>query len=79
MHATAENVPISEVQFWLNHTTCDNSTSLREREDVNVLEVDSYSIQFNLTRRLEGFYTCGKRVGENCVMSTERPLICKYI
>ena len=76
--ATAENVPISEVQFWLNYTTCDNSTSLREREDVNVVEVDSYSIQFNLTRPLEGYYTCGKRVGENCVMSTERPLICKY-
>ena len=76
--ATAENVPISEVQFWLNYTTCDNSTSLREREDINVIEVDSYSIQFNLTRRLEGYYTCGKRVGENCVMSTKKPLICKY-
>ena len=34
--ATAENVPISEVHFWLNYTTCDNSTSLQEREDVNV-------------------------------------------
>jgi hypothetical protein len=77
---TAENVAISEVQFWLNYTTCNSTTSLRERGDVNVLEVDSYSIKFNLTRNLEGYYTCGKQVGdsENCVMSTERELICKY-
>ena len=71
---TAENIPISEVQFWLNYTTCNNISSLREREDVNVLEVDSYSIKFNLTRSLEGYYTCGK----NCIISTERELICKY-
>jgi hypothetical protein len=77
---TAENVPISEVQFWLNYTSCSSTSSLREREDINVLEVDSYSIKFNLTRDLEGYYTCGKQVGdhENCVMSTERELICKY-
>ena len=75
---TAENIPISEVQFWLNYTTCNNATSLREREDVNVLDVDSYSIRFNLTRSLEGYYTCGKQVDENCIMSTKRELICKY-
>ena len=75
---TTENIPISEVQFWLNYTTCNNATSLREREDVNVLEVDSYSIKFNLTRNLEGYYTCGKQVDENCTMSTKRELICKY-
>ena len=75
---TAENIPISEVQFWLNYTTCNNDTSLREREDVNVLDVDSYSIRFNLTRSLEGYYTCGKQVDENCIKSTKRELICKY-
>ena len=78
--ATAENVPISEVQFWLNFTTC-SSPSLREleREDVSVLEVDVYSIKFNLTRSLEGYYACGKRaqVGENCARSTEKALVCK--
>ena len=76
-YTTAENVPISEVQFWLNSTTCNSTTSLRQRDDVNVLEVDSYSIKFNLTRNLEGYYTCGKQVNENCIMSTERELICK--
>ena len=75
---TAENIPISEVQFWLNYTTCNNATSLRQREDINVLEVDSYSIKLNLTHSLEGYYTCGKQVDENCIMSTKRELICKY-
>ena len=76
-YTTAENVPISEVQFWLNSTTCNSTTSLRQRDDVNVLEVDSYSIKFNLTHSLEGYYACGKQVHENCIMSTERELICK--
>ncbi len=74
---TAENVPISEVQFWLNYTVCNSTTSLRAREDIKILEVDSYSIKFNLTRSLEGHYTCGKQVDENCVMSTKKELICK--
>ena len=74
---TAENVAISEVQFWLNLTTCNSTTSLQERVDVNVSVFDD-SIKFNLTRNLEGYYTCGKKVGENCVMSTEKELICKY-
>ena len=76
-YATAENVPISEVQFWLNSTTCNSTTSLSERDDVKVLEVDNYNIKFNLTHSLEGFYTCGKQVNENCIMSTKRELICK--
>lgn len=75
---TAENVAISEVQFWLNSTTCNSITSLRERTDVHISEVDSNSIKFNLTRDLEGYYTCGKQVGENCEMSHARVLICKY-
>ena len=75
---TAENVAISDVQFWLNSTSCNSATSLQQRMDVNVSEIDNYSIKFNLTRSLEGYYTCGKQVGENCVLSTERELICKY-
>jgi hypothetical protein len=74
---TAENVAISEIKFWLNSTTCNSTTSLREREDIKILEVDGYSIKFSLTRSLEGYYTCGKLVNENCVMSSERELICK--
>ena len=76
-YATAEKLPLSEVQFWLNGTA--NSTSLRERTDINVLEVDKYSIRFNLTRNLEGFYTCGKCTDEDCEMSSQKQLICKCI
>ena len=75
--ATAEDIPLSKVQFWLNRTA--NSTSLRERTDINVLEVDKYSIRFNLTRNLEGFYTCGKCINEDCEMSDQKQLICKCI
>ena len=74
---TAEKIPISEVQFRLNSTTCNSTTSLRQRDDVKVLEVDNYNIKFNLTHSLEGYYTCGKQVDENCIMSTKRELICK--
>ena len=76
-YATAEKLPLSEVQFWLNRTA--NGTSLRERTDINVLEVDKYSIRFNLTRNLEGFYTCGKCTNEDCEMSSQKQLICKCI
>ena len=75
--ATAEKIPLSEVKFWLNGTA--NSTSLRERTDINVLEVDKYSIRFNLTRNLEGLYTCGKCIDEDCEMSSQKQLICKCI
>ena len=75
--ATAEKVPLSEVRFWLNGTA--NSTSLRERTDINVFEVDKYSIRFNLTRNLEGFYICGKCINEDCEMSDQKQLICKCI
>ena len=74
---TAENIAISEVQFWLN-LTCNSTTSIRQRTDVNVSEVDNYSIKFNLTRDLEGYYTCGKQVSEDCMMSSATALICKY-
>lgn len=78
--STAENVPLNEVQFWLNGSTCNtNGTSLRERTNVNVLEVDKYRIKFNLTRDLEGYYTCGTRIDENCVTSSQRELICRCI
>ena len=78
---TAENLLLSEVKFWLNRTTCDtHNPSLRERTDldVNILAVDKYRIKFNLTRSLEGYYTCGKHVDEKCVISTQKELICKY-
>ena len=58
-YATAENIPVSEVQFWLNRTSpCD--PDLRERDDFKVVVTDSRTISFNLLRHLEGSYTCGQ-------------------
>lgn len=74
----AEVVKINEVGFFLNRSSA-TDPSLREREDISVIEVGNIGIRFNLTRRLEGNYTCGRRV--NCTDMTESPprtLICKW-
>lgn len=70
---TAEELDISEISFFLNRTH-----SLREWEDIAVVEVGSTGIKFNLTRKLEGRYTCCKRVdGVNVRESQPKTLICK--
>ena len=54
----AEPVAVIGVKFWLNRTSaCD--LDLRERTDVQAIEVNADSIQFNLTGDLEGIFTCG--------------------
>ena len=54
----AEPVAVNRVKFLLNGTSaCD--LDLRDRTDMQVIEVDSYGIKFNLTGNLEGKYTCG--------------------
>lgn len=80
----SENIPLSrKVKFWLNWTNPHDpsaSTSLQERDDFNVVEFDPYGIKFNLTRGLEGNYTCGQRVNESYVqMSQPKTIICKLI
>ena len=76
--ATAEELPLNEVHFWLNRT-CACDPSLRERPDIRVIKVNDYKIRFNLTRSREGYYTCGKRVSVNHVMeSSRKTLISKY-
>ena len=76
--ANAEPIPLSGVKFWLNRTSaCD--PSIQERHDFNVVEVDSYWISFNLTRCLEGIYTCGTYFHESGMLeSSPKKLICKY-
>ena len=76
--ATTEKVPLNEVQFWLNRTNRCNP-SLRERTDINVIEVDDFKIKFNLTRHLDGYYTCGKYVNGNYVLeSSQKIFVCKH-
>ena len=74
---TAEEVEISEIKFFLNHSS-PTDPSLRERGDITVVEVGSTAINFNLTREYEGYYTCGRR--DDCAkvrQSTSKALICK--
>ena len=73
---TTEELEVSEVNFFLNRTTA-NDPSLREREDIRVVEVGK-AIKFNLTRKYDGHYTCGKRVDcANVRESMAQILICK--
>ena len=76
---TREDVEISEISFFLNRTSA-AVPSLRERGDITVVEVGSTGIKFNLTRRLEGYYTCGRRVDiANVTESPPKTLICKQV
>ena len=74
---TAEEVKISEIKFFLNHSS-PSDPCLRERGDITVVEVGSTGIKFNLTREYDGYYTCRKRV--DCAYVKEsmpKALICK--
>ena len=66
---------VANVIFRENTTDVD----LRQRCDVTVIETDDQlGIMFNLTRNLEGYYTCGRRIDSNSVNeSSPIPLICK--
>ena len=73
---TAEELEISEIKFFLNH-----SLALKERGDIRVVEIGTTSINFNLTHRLEGNFTCGKSgvgTANNTVRaSLPKTLVCK--
>ena len=69
---TAQEKDINEISFFLNHSSAADP-SLREREDIRVVEVGTTGIKFNLTRKYEGYYTCGTNVQE----SPSIPMICK--
>ena len=75
--ATAANIAVSEVQFWLNRTSpCD--PGLRERSDFKVVATDKHTISFNLSRHHEGDYTCGRRTNMSHVQeSSPKKLTCK--
>ena len=76
----AEPVAVTRVKFWLNRTSaCD--LDLRERTDVQAIEVNTDSIQFNLTGDLEGTFTCGILILQDNRITVEESnsltLICK--
>ena len=74
--STAEELEKNEINFFLNRS------SVREREDIRVVEVGSTGIKFNLTREYDGYYTCGKRGDNTCTAndkSLPTALICEWI
>ena len=73
------SVNLNKVIFWLNRENATDA-GLRERDDVTVTETeDQLGIMFNLTRDLEGYYTCGRRIDSNNVRESPKvTLICKY-
>ena len=75
----AEPLPLSQIKFFLNRSSV-LDPSLRERKDITVVEVGDTGINFNLTRRLEGNYTCGRRVNATHVIeSLPTTVICKWV
>jgi hypothetical protein len=75
---TAENLPVDEVLFFLNRSSAADP-SIREREDITVVAAGCCGVRFNLTRRLEGSYTCGRRVdATNVRESLSVTLVCKW-
>ena len=72
------NVTDSNVVFWLSRKNATDA-GLRERDDVKVTETeDQLGIVFNLTRDLEGYYTCGRRIdSSNVSESPSVTLICE--
>lgn len=76
---TAEEPEIDDIKFFLNRSSA-TDPSLREREDITVVEIRSAIIKFNLTRKYEGYYTCGKRVDcANVRESMPNTFICKHV
>ena len=69
---------VNDTIFWRNRMTAIDA-GLRERNDIMVTETaDQRGIRFNLTRDLEGYYSCGKRI--DCTSIDESPqvtLICE--
>ena len=77
---TANFLDVNQARFYLNYSS-PADPSLRERGDITVVQVGTTGIKFNLTRRLEGYYTCGKREAGSSSVSLSEPktLICKCV
>ena len=75
---TTEPLDIDQTKFWLNRTSaCD--PDLTAIADVQVLR-GANKIKFNLTRKLEGVYTCGRLVIEKneAIVRESTLLTCEF-
>ena len=77
--ATGVSADIDDVKFWRNRTPL-NTLGLREKGDISIFEdkIEDY-ITFTLSRRLEGYYTCGRQVMGTVEESPPIFLVCKLV
>ena len=75
--STGDSADIDDVKFWRNRTAV-NNLGLREKRDVPVFEDEMENgITFILTRKFEGYYTCGQQVKGTVEESPPVFLVCK--
>ena len=71
---------IDDVTFWRNRTLTSNPPGLREGSDMPVFaDPMENEISFILTRKFEGYYTCGRQMMGRIEESPTVPLVCKLI
>ena len=51
-------VEMSEVKIWLNRTSVED-IDIRNRTDVQVVDVTLYNMTIDFTRKIEGDFSCG--------------------
>jgi hypothetical protein len=77
--STGAAADIDDVTFWRNRTL-PSDPGLREGRDMPVFgDPIGNDISFILTRKFEGYYTCGRQLmGRVEDESTPIPLVCKF-
>ena len=80
-HASIGHIAdIDDVTFWRNRTLTSNPPGLREGSDMPVFaDPMENEISFILTRKFEGYYTCGRQMMDRIEESPTVPLVCKLI
>ena len=74
------NADIDDVTFWRNRTLTSDPQGLREGSDMPVFaDPMENKISFILTRKFEGYYTCGRQMMGRIEESPTVPLVCKLI
>lgn len=78
---TADELNVHEVSFWINRSSELSPQDLRQRTDVDYIQVAGCcSIVLKLHRHLEGQYTCGKEYTDGTLQeSPPLTLICKKL
>lgn len=77
--STGVPADIDNVKFWRNRTPL-NNLGLREKGDIPVFEDQMENdITFTLTRKFEGYYTCGRQLMDTVQESPPVFLVCELV